>query len=112
MNMQNQRRASWAESALDRFIEVADSRGDVETDVGDLICNLCHLLERRKFGEEAILKIVSNGVAHWHVERRSEDEDDEFDHSSNVEVIVEDVDYLLTLTIQEGCQTSSRDSST
>jgi hypothetical protein len=67
---------------------------DVDTGVGDLIADLCHFLEHRGFDREAILKIAADGVKHWHIERRYDNDYDAFNGDDNVEIIAEELDLV------------------
>lgn len=61
----NAERAEWAKTALDAFKMDAGSSGDLQTDIGDLICDLFHLAYREGLSTEAIL---DHAQYHWHCE--------------------------------------------
>jgi len=57
----NAERAEWAKIGLDAFTRTSGSSGDLQTDIGDLICDLFHLAYREGLSIEAI-----TDNAQWH----------------------------------------------
>ena len=71
----NSDRADWASSAVTAFRKAHAADGDLQTDVKDLISDLCHLL-RLELGlkPRQVSNLVDNAVAMFKDETRSDED--------------------------------------
>jgi len=51
----NAKRAEWAKIGLDAFTTISGSSGELQTDIGDLICDLFHLAYQEGLSVEAVI---------------------------------------------------------
>jgi hypothetical protein len=76
----NNDRAEWAIVALNAFGEETGQSDYDYTDtdqvseiVGDLICNLLHVLDRAFANEQDVRAVIARGIFHWEMEKAEEE---------------------------------------
>lgn len=76
MEVTNEDRAGWAESACETFADITGQKMeyDLPEIIGDLICNLLHLAAQHGMSADSVLE---TGKMHYDAEVEEEEEEDE-----------------------------------